>query len=168
MAETNAIQTFTALNTFSGGLTTTTNITLPTTYIVPTVNQLGFQIIGASSPTINALTSGVMFNASSISLPAYGTWLINCYFVLNPSVSTTVTNYLGGMSSISATNNPNTSCYVANYTSQTFTNYMAFDTTMVLTPSIVTTCWLNLKVTFTTTGTLNVNYGTAIKAVRIA
>jgi len=158
------------LTTINNGLTTSTNITLPITRIVPTVNQLGFQIIGNTLPTIIALTSGSVFNASSISLPAYGTWLINCYFVLNPSATTTVTNYTGGLSTVGATAGPTSGNYVANYASQTLptNNYLVFDTTLILTPSIATTCWLNLMASFTTTGALNIYFGTSIKAVRIA
>ena len=170
MAMTNSTQTFSGINTFNGGTSLGTNLTLTTTYAVPTVNQLGFQIVG-SLATNTALTSGVSFNAASISLPAYGTWLVRCNFVLVSLTATqTTSSFIGGLSTVSSTATPYAGAFISNFNSQVIPagNYLGFDTTVIITPNVVTTCWLNLVATFTGTGTLNAYVGTIMRAVRIA
>lgn len=192
MAMTNAIQSFSAANTFTGGLTSTalltaslglsasggpitfgTNLGLITTASTPTVSQLGFLIIGALASS-TALTSGTIFNASSVAIPAYGTWLVTINLLLYAVTTTqTVTGFVGGYSLVNGTSIPVIGQSISFYSSQAIpaTGFVTQNASFIFVSSTATTLYLNMTATFTGAGgTLNC-YGTNftfIKAVRIA
>jgi hypothetical protein len=64
----------------------TTPLVLPTTFVTPTIGQLGYSVI-ASVTTAGALTT-VLVNRGSITLTA-GVWLINCSIVILQTATVT-------------------------------------------------------------------------------
>ena len=176
MAMTNAANTFTTgLSTFQGGLTTTTNITLPVTYIVPTVNQLGYQII-VGYATTSTLTTNVLFALTStgLSIPAYGTWLVSYQFMLAVTVQpVTITSFLGGIATTNATT-PTWTTAVSSWANHIITQggMVNFSSnSIVYSSGAVQTLFCNATVTFTTTTGILSCTGTNksfIQAVRIA
>ena len=161
------------MSVWGGDVNFARNITLINSASTPIAGQLGYILIGALASS-TALTSGTIFNASSITLPTCGTWqiIINIllYAVTQPQ---TITGFIGGYSTANTTTPPVIGQSISFYGSQTIpaTGYITQNANFVVNSSVAQTLYLNMTATFTGAGgTLNC-YGTNftfIKAVRIA
>ena len=177
-------ETITGMTNCNGGLTVVglttlastafgANIGLITTSSLPVASQLGFVVVGVLATNTALVSSTSVFtNLTSISLPAYGTYIVKATCQTQSTInSTTMTAIVCGLSSVSGTGNPNVGSFVSNYFSQTIpiTGYYNPETIFIYSPATAITLYFNIRTEFTGTGTLSaLASGTYIKAIRIA